>query len=143
MRLILGLFSLVEIMRVISTIGLTDEAEKMRTSKRDTIVAGRYFASRSKADTSKASFGIEDIDAMQQSMDEDYPNTYHLFVYKVENDKTYRQLFNGNQQATKRVPITLVCVSNPSTNSIDYFGYVSNHGNLQTLLDSFSNSSSL
>ena len=105
----------------------------MVTSISETVIAGRYFASRYVADRYKLSFGTEDFESMQQSLDRDYPYTYFLMVYRNDEKNIYRPVYRGNQKNS--TTIRIICVYDYSSGDRDYFGFLGEHQELKKVLN--------
>lgn len=120
-------------MRVLVSSDKSEIFDKMVTSISDTVIAGRYFASRCAAESSKRSYGIEDFESMQQSLDQDYPYTYYLMVYRNDGKNIYRPVYRGSQK-NPRV-IRIICVHDISLDKFDYFGFCGDNLELKKVLN--------
>lgn len=129
-QITLGLFALVEILRVKS---MDNEDGKQRfqlfgKSLKMIILAGRFFAECCDADPIKTSYGFdngfEDADIMQATLDRLFPKKYNLTVYKHEDDDT-EKVYEGNKANTYRLGILWYKEGSTS----EYFGLNNNYLN--------------
>lgn len=123
---ILGLYALIEVMRTLIT--LNDLYDKSITSEKNSLIAGRYFASRCQANVNQISYGLYDMDAMQRSLDSDYPKKYNLVAYKNRSYGKYIRMFEGNEDNPHN--IFVICYCNYETLEHKYFGYFGNESEI-------------
>lgn len=122
--------------------------DSLITSKERTVLAGWYFASRCNIDTSKKQYGIEDIEkervgkedfqAMQKSLDNDYPGTYYLIVY-INKDRIYNTVYDGSKfdknNYDNRIIIRIICKLDDNKKPVDYFGFFGEEEKLTKVLN--------
>lgn len=113
---ILGLFSLVELLRVLCS--HCTYFVPMKTSIKMTILAGRYLAAVCKADINNHERGVKEFELMQTTYERLYPNTYNITVYRKTMGAKPEKVFEGNKNNRVIIPIIWFFYNDKS----DFFG---------------------
>ena len=106
--------------------------DKFIQSPKETILAGRYLASRCTYDITKKKFGLESFRDTQNSFDRDYPDQYKIEVYHYKRNGGDCELVYTGDKTFNHV-VRIIRVYNFVINAFDFFGLI---GSIEDFLES-------